>query len=315
MSWARGETIAGGFERLVPASRVYTPYRAPTRAECLMQSTSTGAACHVDRTRATLAGLYECIERDAVMIAWLNRLPLPRLEPRAVIADQRVAAVLGWLAGADFTVALLDATTDVGVPTVMCVLYGPDGTAPAAAVGAATRANVTAAAEKALIESAHTFFWIHTRYRDRRPAFRDDFADVTSLDLHSLRYGDPDVRDRLAFLCGDVPPAVRTRKHDLAASAAGATCRGDVTLELDRCVAALTALGMEPVVLDLTPCDVATRGFTVVRVVVPDLHPLWGGHHLRCLGGERVHAVPIRLGYRDQPLGPDALNADPHPMP
>ena len=56
-------------------------------------------------------------------------------------------------------------------------------------------------------------------------------------------------------------------------------------------------------------------GFTAVRVVTTDLHPLWGGHHVRCLGGRRVREVPVRLGYRESPPAVTDLNPDPHPMP
>jgi ribosomal protein S12 methylthiotransferase accessory factor len=312
LSWVRGRSLFDARECLVPAPRAYTPYRAPSRAECFMQSTSTGAACHVDRDRAVLAALYECIERDGVMIAWLNRLSLPRVDA-ASLEEDGVQRFLAWLADADFSVDLFDATTDLALPTAICILSGPSGRTPALAVGAATRATLAAAAVKALIESAHTFFWIHTRCRGgRAPAFREDYADVTSLDMHSLLYGDPRFRDRVAFFSGDVPPAVRAFKSGVHSSSNG--CEAAVSAELDRCIAALRRGGHDAVVIDVTPADIADLGFIVVRAVVADLHPLWGGHQLRCLGGSRVRTVPVTLGYHEAPRSSE-LNTDPHPMP
>lgn len=311
MSWVAGVSLLDGSRRLVPAARVFTPYHPPRATERIMQSSSTGAACHVDRDRAVLAGLYECIERDAVMIAWLNRLALPEIDS-VTAAEPAVAALVDRFRRRGLTARLLDATTDLEIPTVVCVLAGPPETIPALAVGAATRRTAAAAAEKALIESAHTFFWIRSRCRpDGLPAFRADYADITSLDLHSLLYGDPRMRANLDFLCGEVPAAVQEFKA--RARAAGESSRGGTHAELERCVDVLRRRGHDAIAVDVTPADVAEMGFVVTRVVVLDLHPLWGGHRVRCLGGRRLREVPPRLGYPAR--AEDELNTDPHPMP
>ena len=313
ISWVRGTSLLDGRERLVPASRVHTPYRAPRPAERLLQSTSTGAASHVCQAEAILGGLYECIERDAVMIAWLNRLPLPSLDPSNV-GRSALEATIELLAARGLGVQLFDATSDLGVPTVLALILGADGRVPAMAVGAATRATIDAAAEKAVVEAAHTFFWIHTRCRERGlPTFREDYADVTSLDLHSLLYGDPRMRAKVAFLMGETP--ARARWRNAAARVCDPVAPEATETELARCVARLRTAELDAVVVDVTPRDIRDAGFVVVRVVVEDLHPLWGGHQVRCLGGRRVREVPMRLGYFDQPRAVDELNGDPHPMP
>jgi ribosomal protein S12 methylthiotransferase accessory factor len=314
LSWVAGVSLSDGRERLVPASRVYTPYAAPRAEERLLQSTSTGAACHVEKKRAVVLGLYECIERDAVMIAWLNRLPLAPIDASAS-EDGELAGALERCRSAGLEARLFEATTDVGLPTVLSVLTSPPGVVPSLAVGAATRSTLGPAAAKALIESAHTLFWIHTRCRvSAPPRFRPDYADVTSLDQHSLLYGDPQMRAKLGFLLDggknaprSIPALTRPRSMTLTSD--------DEPHELERCQALLRELGLDAVVVDVTPPDVADLGLVVVRVVVADLHPLWGGHHVRCLGGARVARVPMTLGYRTHPLGPGELNTDPHPLP
>jgi len=332
LTWARGIGLVDGRERLVPACRVYTPYCAVAPAQRILQSTSTGAACHVDKKRAVVLGLYECIERDAVMIAWLNRFPLPTVDVSR-LQEPHLRAVLDGLRDRGLTGLLFDATSDLGIPTALALVLGPPGTVPALAVGAATRATLGAAAEKALVEGAHTFFWVHTRSRERGlRAFRADYADVRSLDAHSLLYGHPHMRAAFAFLLeratepvsgtsiqrspagrvGD-PPAASTNGDTAAEADRAEGCTVDV--ELARCVAQLAAAGIEPVAVDVTPDDVRDLGFTAVRVVAADLHPLWGGHHVRCLGGRRVREVPVRLGYRASAPDVADFNPDPHPMP
>ncbi len=310
LAWVRGTALADGRERLVPACRVYTPYCAAAPAERIVQSTSTGAACHTSRATAVLAGLYECIERDAVMIAWLNRLELPSIDPCG--ADHpRLTTMLDRMNDRGYTVRLFDATSDVGVPTVLALVLGPPGTVPSVGVGAATRATLAAAAEKALVESAHTFFWVHTRSRERGLRdFRADYADVRSLDAHSLLYGHPHMRAKLTFLLDGATPHGRQNT-----TVERVTDTGSVDADVERCVAKLAAAGIEAVVVDVTPEEIRDLGFTVVRVVATDLHPLWGGHHVRCLGGRRVREVPVRLGYRNCRRTVADLNSDPHPLP
>jgi ribosomal protein S12 methylthiotransferase accessory factor len=312
LSWTAGTSLVDGRERLVPAARVFTPYRAPAPVERIMQSTSTGAACHETRAAATLSALFECIERDAFTIAWLNRLPLP-LVPADDLADADLGEAVARLARRGWTASLFDATSDLPWPTVVGVLAGTGDRVPALAFGAATRGSLAAAARKALIESAHTAFWVRTRNVGTPARFRSDFADVTTLNGHSLLYGDPAMRTRAAFLADAVPEPVRRFKAGARRLGRGAS--GDADVLLRECARSLHDVGLEAVAVDVTPSDVRDLGFEVVRVVVCDLHPLWGGHHVRCLGGERVRAVPVRMGYRSTPAPVAMLNDDPHPMP
>jgi ribosomal protein S12 methylthiotransferase accessory factor len=72
--------------------------------------------------------------------------------------------------------------------------------------------------------------------------------------------------------------------------------------------------GLDVIACDLTTPDVAELGLSVVRVVVPGLHPLFMGHSNRVLGGTRLYAVPSRLGLRGLAPG-QADNPYPHPFP
>jgi ribosomal protein S12 methylthiotransferase accessory factor len=313
LSWVVGESLLDGRARLVPACRVFTPYLAPSPGELVMQSTSTGAACHTNRDRAVVSALLECIERDAFTMTWLNRLPLPGLSPGDV-GETRLTAAVRALACRGIEVRLLDATSDLGWPTVVCVLAGPTRETPALAFGAATHGNVREAAHKAFVESAHTWFWIRTRTIARPlPVFRDDFADVTSLEHHSLLYADHRVRRHATFLWSHVPDGARAIKE--RGRQVHPERLGSPRAQLERCVGSLRAAGMDAVVIDVTPADVRDAGFVVVRVVVTDLHPLWGGHQLRCLGGARLQRFPVALGYRNSECDVRELNAAPHPMP
>ncbi len=73
-SWTEQQVV------YVPACFVYQLPCTGT-STCVFHSVSTGLACASDIATARLSGLCEVIERDAIMIAWLYGLRLPRLQP------------------------------------------------------------------------------------------------------------------------------------------------------------------------------------------------------------------------------------------
>ena len=83
VAWTWGWSLVRQRPILVPASLVYMPYFPCFREQgeqVAGPAVSTGLACARSLEEAVLKGLYELVERDAFMIAWLNRLPFPRVD-------------------------------------------------------------------------------------------------------------------------------------------------------------------------------------------------------------------------------------------
>ncbi len=78
---------------------------------------------------------------------------------------------------------------------------------------------------------------------------------------------------------------------------------GDLRADVMGGVARAARLGMETIVLDQTRPDV---GLNVVKVVVPGLRHMWPR-----LGPGRLQEVPVRLGWRKDPLEERELNPVP----
>ena len=123
--------------------------------------TSSGCAAGETQEQALLAACFELIERDAVAIAWLQRLALRRIDPAdPAWRPRRLDTGWGWSTvsrtfDADEDrggIALFDATSDLGVPTVLAVLRPPAGSGLPPAVGAGCSDSGSQAALKALRE-------------------------------------------------------------------------------------------------------------------------------------------------------------------
>jgi ribosomal protein S12 methylthiotransferase accessory factor len=77
----------------------------------------------------------------------------------------------------------------------------------------------------------------------------------------------------------------------------------------------LREAGLDLVAVDLTTPDVARRGMTVARAVVPGAQPIGFGRTGLRLGGPRLYQAPVRMGYMASEPTEASLNPDPHCYP
>lgn len=120
--WVRGLDLATRTDVFVPAAMACYGLTDLVPAERFCYPISTGYAVHTDPVEAVLRGAMEVVERDATAVLWLQQLPLPSLNPH-VLGDA-VRRLTEDLERRFVRPHFFDATTDLGVPTVYCVLVG-----------------------------------------------------------------------------------------------------------------------------------------------------------------------------------------------
>jgi ribosomal protein S12 methylthiotransferase accessory factor len=305
--WVRMFSLVDRVWKFVPSCFVYLPY-APQKPEAPIGPViSTGLSCATSLEEAVLSGIYECVERDAFTIMWLNRLEMP------VVNDVKVDAKIGRLFLEKFCSSHLhhyicDITTDLGIPSVFALTLGGSTEGMLASVGSAARLDGKAAILKALIESAQgrPFLRYELRQEPNR-RYKEDFSDVRSFDDHARLYSCmSELIEKLLFIRNGPSKAV-SDIPDLAT--------GSVLGDIGFCVRKLAAKGFDVLVADLTTRDVASAGFRVARVIIPGLQPLHGDHNYRFLGGRRLYRTPRIMGLAESDTSEDDLNPWPHPFP
>lgn len=304
--WVQATDLDDGEPTWYPAELVYVPYRHGAGEVPIASSVSTGLALAMTPAEATLAGLCEVVERDAVMIMWWNRLSAPEIQIAGCAWLERVVAERFTIPGVTFR--LFNITTDVGIPSIFCIAEEAHAAGCALACGAAARPDPARAALKALIEAAQTRAWVRSLSRRNGPPDPDvGFGSITSFEDHVRLYSQPSMRRAVDFLTEHGRVVSLSSLPNLETGDAGATLR--------RCVAALQARGLEPIAIDLTPDDVAEQEIYAIKVAVPGMVELNGSHDLRCLGRARLYTAPVPMGYRDEPSTEAELNPFPHPFP
>jgi ribosomal protein S12 methylthiotransferase accessory factor len=306
LAWVWGYSLARRTPLLVPACLVYMPYDPPfpERGERIVAgAVSTGLACGRSVEEALLRGVYEAVERDAFVITWLNRLPMPRVD--LTLSDELSRLYLDRLRRNGLEYFLVDITTDIPIPTFFCVLIDRATIPPMVTVGGASHLDPVRAATKALMEAVQTREW--AKYLGREKPKPPLPGDVKTFEDHVVLYAYGDMLSEVDFLIGDEPRCTVDRHPNRAA--------GDPPSDLVTAVTLLSVRGHDVIALDLTTTDVEQCGYRVTKVLVPGLQPLDGDHSQRFLGGSRLYEVPTLLGFRSGPSSMTDLNPAPHPYP
>jgi ribosomal protein S12 methylthiotransferase accessory factor len=305
--WTCAYSLVDRIPKLVPACFTYLPYEITKEEALIGPSISTGLSCATSLAEAILTGIYECIERDAFTIMWLNRLCMPVVD---IGTDSSEVGRLfrDKFAVSDIHYCICDITSDVGVPTFYCLARGNSTVGMLPCVGSASRLNAEKAVEKSLIESAQGRPYLrHVLRNEPDWDCGEDFWAVRSFDDHGRLYSSrPDLIPQLLFV-----ESLPTRTAESFSNLSTGTVVGDIQI----CVNALAELGIDVLVVDLTTRDVEELGFNVVRVIVPGLQPLHGDHRFPFLGGKRLYRLPRLLGYSAQDTKEEELNPWPHPFP
>ncbi len=202
MDWAHAANLADGKPAYLPADLCF---RRPAELRAIDPPwpLSTGCGAGIDPLDATLHGLLELIERDAVAL-WLRGGLRPRLIPPGP-----GATLLPQLRGQQTKrrTWLLDISTDIRVPVVAAVACDDNGFGLCR--GSACRPTVAAAADSALMELAQ--MELGFRISATKRAVRGDDALNDGDRQHIHRFTRINVA-ATASLHPAVPP---TPSHDL----------------------------------------------------------------------------------------------------
>jgi ribosomal protein S12 methylthiotransferase accessory factor len=304
LHFVEGASLADGNRVYLPAQLVYLCPPAPTEP-VICYATSSGLACAPTFEEAVLAALLELVERDAVMLAWNNRLSLPLLDwsgdHRLLALEQRFFRPTG------LRYAVIDGSCFLDVPVAVAIVHGPSGSQAALALGAGCAATVAEACLRALAESFGVYRWLRMRADGGETGPLPKPEAIQTFDDH-MRYYARDEQARLAaFLDASLERTPVSEVRPLASSSP----RG----QIDTLVAKLAARDVHAYAVDVTAPDVASLGVRVARVVAPELIPLDVLHTARFLGGQRLYTAAHEVGLLPAPLGFFDINPHPHPFP
>lgn len=237
--------------------------------------TTSGLAAGASFQNALDGAVFELLERDAVMRAWWNVETLDAIDWQPLLQTPQFAAFLPL----QDRVQILDLKSVTGHPCVMAVYCGENTQQqPGLLTSAACHRDERIAIRKALSEVAHLLIRSRAQFFDRmKNSIPQDLDEVRTFLEHVFFYHFDAHQNYAKFLWSDAkaPRPVRDTK-DLRPPAE-----------------ALQASGFLLYHHDLTPRDLASLKFSVVRAYSPNLVPLNAAHRDRPLGHPRIKASPV----------------------
>jgi ribosomal protein S12 methylthiotransferase accessory factor len=283
MRWIRGWSLTRNRPAYVPLAMTHL-YLTLSAAENFTFQISTGVAAHGDVRRACVSAICEVIERDAIALTWLGKLPLTRL----IIEGDGPLEAAAELAAARRRAAIytfFDATTDLGIPTTLCLQTVAGHPTMRQVVSCSTNFSAGLTVAKAIREAVA----VSTVF-DPPAAIPGEPADFTNL-LHGSSYmARPVQRAHFDFLL-ESPRAVtfeRRYSDPLPAEPAAQLVHLRELFRRKR---------MDVVLVDMTVDEVRRHGLSVVRAVIPALMPITFVHRARFLGHRRLYDYARSIGH------------------
>lgn len=289
----------------IPSAMRFLPYAGLVgHGEALITpATSSGLACHWDPAQAAVEAMCDVIECDALALLWQAGLRVPQIRIET-LSDTNYDLVARFERTGG-SVTLLKVQLDLGIPTILAVLSNRCPSAPARVFGAGTSLDPEEAVRKSLEMLAHVqnYCQLLTAQVARVGVDPGEIADQSD---HMNFWCDHRNAGHADFLFHSKERIGFDELENLSSGRSTADC----ALLLER----IRSAGYRPLVADLTTPDVADLGLTVVRAIIPGLHPLFYGFRTRALGGRRLWELPQRLGYVGRTIGSGDCPF-PHPFP
>jgi ribosomal protein S12 methylthiotransferase accessory factor len=245
------------------------------------------------------------MERDALLISWMNRLPATEID--LLRAGPGAGTIARHFRRLSVDVRAFLMPTDLPAAVVMAVSFDRDPARPSQVIGMGCHLDPTVAVVKALYEMCQGRPSEARRFADNPPHGRLlHYEDVKTLDDHSAFASLPAQRSAFDFLSATGNIAGTDELPNRAT--------GDAERDLTQIADALTALGCRVACVDLTLPDIAPFGARVARAIVTGLQPVHFGHGTERLGSRRLFELPQKLGFADRIRTVADLNPCPHPL-
>ena len=283
--WIKVKNVLGGSDKYAPLSFMTYATKMPGDYPFNFRANSNGMAAHTSLDEAIKKGALEIIERDAILIYWLNKI-----SPKQIDLDgckEEVGILADNLEKMGYKLHLADLTLDT-VPVVMAMAFGEKSELPFFCGAAASESKIGAIGKA--VEELEFTIWSRIKYiRDTKKKVRTITLETISEPVdHEALYLKPEMIEHLRFLFKGESYQISKdelfRKTDLYST--------------------LSAKKLELYSLDMTVKEVEdlNLGIKVIKSIIPGFIPITFGYGKEPLGMKRVYDIPIKLGLKNKTI-------------
>lgn len=290
---------------LIPAQIIYPRFAHTMGEPAIRQATSNGAAAGASYEMALHNAMCETIERDALMIHWLNAIAPPRisLENLARFKNDAIDAISGEYRKYQIDVSLLDISTDVDVPVFMAAIRNIAEGWPSIFISPRADLDIESAIAACLLDGLRAGYWPKVSEDSIRETVGNEFH-INTLDKRRVYWCAPYASSKMEFL-------FQGREKEVG----GNNFKNAGFVEkLEEMKKLLREQKLNTYVADITSGMAKEAGLAVVKAIIPELYPLYLDEHYKYLGMKRLYETPVKMGVFPAPKKEGELTIFPHPM-
>lgn len=299
LHWVETTELISEKRAYVPAQLMFWSYNRTSAVEPYLQaSTTNGQAGHFTFEESALGSIYELVERDALLIFWLNTISPPRIKLESIdnpVIHERITR----LQKTGLKLFYLDTTTDLGIPSCICVVLDDRGAEPRIALGGSAGfdiyKNLTSSLNEALSVAQYTI--TYDLKADYKP-FLD--RNIHMKERMGMWHGNTMLERFNFFISGDEASFSESRYY----ASHKTFLSKQSELERVKEIFKTKGKGYELYCYRAKHSVLDTLGYVVTKIIVPKLVPLHLPEWLATLGAERLQEVPAALGYSETKLNP-----------
>lgn len=299
--WVSGKSIMTNHNVLIPAQIVFVPYFYQKSEPLIMWPISTGAASGKSLDDALYRGICEIVERDSFMIHYLNKIHSSKIDIFN-IENREINKILEILKRYKIELFLINLITDIGIPSIGAILLDKTGLGPAVCMGLKAGWDINGVIIGAIEEAIMLRAWIRDQFVYLKPNFKREKI-IESIDDRAHFWFPIKTRNHLNFWLNNTN---KISINKIAAKINGSP--------LQKVVSVLKEKNLDIYYVNLTDKLFKKSGFTIVKVIIPELQPLYLNEKYKYLGKKRLYQAPVNMGLLKKPKSEFELNRVPHPF-
>jgi len=303
-NWLKGKSLLNNKDVYIPSQLIYTNYDHQRKEKIIQYQTSNGAGAGFSIEDAVYRGIMELIERDAFMIFYLNKICPKKVETK-FITNTKIQYALQKIKDYNLNLSILNITTDLNIPTYLAIIIDPTFIGMPISFGAKSDFSSESAILGAIEEVIQVRSWmrsIYENYKEKHKVINKD--QIVSIIQRGIFWFDKKLIKSLDFF-------LNTSKIERFKPI---TLSNNKKFLFSTLKKRLLKNKIEIFYVDVTTKEFTKSDYRVVKVISPQLMPIYFNEKYPLNNCKRIYELPVKLGYLIKPNAEKQLNKIPHPF-
>ncbi len=232
---------------------------------------STGAATHEIHSESIYNGIMENLERDSYMLQYLSKNKIPKIN-----LDGKLKNLENYFNRYLLELNVFETTTDLEIPSFMCISIDKSSIGPSVSVGLKSDLNVQKAIKGSIMESQQVRQWIRYLHHTKNIPKSMKKEDIKEAEDRGFFWYDLEKIKEFDYLIKK--PHIKSIRE----------IKSPIKLKEDL-IPFLKEKNIDIYSVDITHKKLKEAGFRVIKIIQPQLHPLFLDERTPCFYSKRLN--------------------------